>query len=122
MAIHAESSDLSATAVEFRATFDALGLAHGHVAKLFGVGPRSIRRWRDGNRRVPCGVGIVLRLLATGTVTVAQLEQAAAEPELRALLPIAPAPESSALAPPAPEQPVLAPTEAATLAAPSLST
>jgi hypothetical protein len=32
----------------------------------------SVRRWQSGDRRVPCGVGIVLRLLAAGTVTVAQ--------------------------------------------------
>jgi hypothetical protein len=62
---------------EFRATLDALGIAQHRVAQLFGVGPRSVRRWQDGDRRVPCGVGIVLRLLAAGAVTVAQVEQAA---------------------------------------------
>jgi hypothetical protein len=62
---------------EFRATLGALGIAQRRVAQLFGVGPRSVRRWQCGDRRVPCGVGIVLRLLAAGAVTVAQVEQAA---------------------------------------------
>jgi hypothetical protein len=58
-------------------TLGALGIAQHRVAKLFGVGPRSVRRWQCGDRRVPCGVHIVLRLLAAGTVTLAQVEQAA---------------------------------------------
>jgi len=65
------------TADELRAMLGALGLAQCHVARLFAVGPRSVRRWRDGERRIPRGVNIVLRLLATGAVTVAQVEQAA---------------------------------------------
>src|SRR6516225_5389841 len=73
MALHAASDSV----VEFRATLDALGLAQGRVAQLFGVGPRSVRRWQHGDRRVPCGVGIVFRLLAAGVVTVDQVEQAA---------------------------------------------
>src|SRR5262245_43967784 len=102
---------------EFRATFGALGLTPCRVAKLFGVGPRSVRRWQCGDRRVPCGVGIVLRLLAAGAVTVAQVEAAAASipartngganPEPFAPLFVAPAPTQSAL-------------EAATLADPGL--
>jgi hypothetical protein len=81
---------------EFHATLSALGLAQDRVAKVFGVGPRSVRRWQHGDRRVPCGVRIVLRLLAAGAVTLAQVEQAAApipvrtngsaEPESPALL------------------------------------
>ena len=53
---------LSVVRTEFHATLDALGIAQHRAAKLFGVGPRSMRRWQDGDRRVPCGVGIVLRL------------------------------------------------------------
>jgi hypothetical protein len=74
MALHA-AGDLSVA--EFRATLGALGIAQHRVAQLFGVGPRSVRRWRDGTRRVPVGVSIVFRLLATGAVTVDQVEQAA---------------------------------------------
>jgi hypothetical protein len=36
-----------------------------------------VRRWQFGERRVPCGVGIVFRLLADGVVTVEQVERAA---------------------------------------------
>src|SRR5262249_49175349 len=77
MAIHVESSDLSVATTEFHEMLSALGIARHRVAQLFGVGPRSVRRWQCGDRRVPCGVGIVLRLLAAGTVTIAQVEQAA---------------------------------------------
>jgi GcrA cell cycle regulator len=89
-------------------TIGALGIAQHRVAKLFGVGPRSVRRWQCGDRRVPCGVDIVLRLLAAGTVTIAQVEQAAvpvsaqtnggSEPEPRAPRLVEPTPEQSELA------------------------
>jgi len=67
----------AAAASELCETLSALGLAQHRVAQLFGVGPRTVRRWQHGDRRVPRGVGIVLRLLAAGAVTVAQVEQAA---------------------------------------------
>jgi hypothetical protein len=108
MALHAETNDLLVAATEFRATLGALGIAQRHVAQLFGVGLRSVRRWQCGDRRVPCGVDIVLRLLAAGAVTVAQVEQAAipipartkgsAKPELSAPLLVTLAPAQSALA------------------------
>ena len=66
MTVHAEASDPSVARTEFRTTLDALGIAQRRIARLFGVGPRSVRRWQDGDRRIPRGVGIVLRLLATG--------------------------------------------------------
>src|SRR5262249_21776823 len=99
----------AAAAIELCAMLDTLGITQHRVAQLFGIGPRSVRRWQYGDRRVPCGVGIVLRLLATGAVTVAQVEQAAvpapartngsAKPESPAPLLVEPAPEQSALAP-----------------------
>src|SRR5262245_50829713 len=74
-------SDTSAprATTELCETLGALGIAQ-RVAQLFGVGPRSVRRWRYGDGRVPCGVGIVLRLLAAETMTVAEVEQVAAVP------------------------------------------
>jgi GcrA cell cycle regulator len=109
---------------EFRATLGALGLTQHHVAKLFGVSPRNVRRWQYGDRRVPCGVGIVLRLLATGTVTVTQVEQAVAAVPIPAqtngganLKPSAPP-----LIALAPEPSALASAKATTLAERSLST
>jgi GcrA cell cycle regulator len=62
---------------EFHSALNTLGIEQQRVAALFGVGPRSVRRWQYGDRRVPCGVGIVFRLLATGAVTVEQVERAA---------------------------------------------
>jgi GcrA cell cycle regulator len=70
------TTGLPAATVELRATLDALGIPQQRVAELFGVGPRSVRRWRDGDRRVPCGVRVVLHLLAAGTVTISQVEAA----------------------------------------------
>jgi hypothetical protein len=95
-------SNLSVTASEFRATLDELNITSRHVARWCGVGPRSVRRWQDGTRHIPCGVDLVLRLLAAGTVTVAQVEQVAvpspdATPEPLVPLLVEPAPEQSAL-------------------------
>jgi GcrA cell cycle regulator len=97
----------AAVTTEFGAVLDALGLAQHRVAQLFDVTPRSVRRWRSGDRPVPCGVSIVLRLLAAGAVTVAQVEQAAILAPARtnggkgkpsAPLRVEPAPKQSALA------------------------
>jgi len=109
MAIHAEANDLSVAATEFRATLGALGLAQTRVAEMFAVSPRSVRRWQRGDRRIPCGISIVFRLLAAGVITVDQVEQAAvpvpartngsAKSEPPVPLLVEPAPEQSALAP-----------------------
>ena len=48
------------------AALGALGIPQRRVARLFGVGGRSARRWSDGTRRVPCAVAIVIDLLADG--------------------------------------------------------
>jgi hypothetical protein len=61
-----------------RETLGVLGLPQVRVAKLLGVRPRHLRRWRRGDRPIPHGVGIVLQLLSAGTVTLAQVEEAAA--------------------------------------------
>jgi hypothetical protein len=115
MQLHVEASDPAA--IEFCALLGALGLAQQHVAQLFGVGLRNVRRWRSGDRRIPHGVGIVLRLLAAGTVTVAQVEQAARTNSSARLKPPA-----SLLGDPAPEQSALASAKAATLTDSDLTT
>ena len=120
MAIPAEAS--GSPGIEFRATLGALGIAQDRVAKLFNVKARSVRRWQDGDRRVPSGVSIVLSLLATGTVTFEEVERAAVSIPARAnggAKPGPPAPLRVALAP---EPSVVAPAEAAALADPGLST
>jgi len=93
----------SAAATEFRATLGALGLTH--IARWFNVSQRSVRRWRDLSRPTPRGVALVLRLLAEGTITAAQVEQAAAisTPTISGsaapepLPPVEPEPKQSAL-------------------------
>jgi hypothetical protein len=78
---------------EFRVTLDALGIPQQRVAELFGVGPRTVRRWRDGDRRTPCGVRIVLRLLVAKVVSVDQLEEVAASAQTNgSTKPVPPAP------------------------------
>ena len=98
---------LSAATTEFRAALNGLGLTQHHIARLFTVNPRTVRHWRYGDRRLPRGVAIVLRLLATGVVTVEQVEAAAlvstqtndgAKPEPPAPLLVEPALDQSALA------------------------
>src|SRR5262249_55412237 len=99
-----EASDLATT--EFRETLGALGLTQHRVAQLFGVGPRSVRRWQRGDRRLPLGIDILFRLMAMGAVTIDQVEQVAisvringnAKPNPLAPPPVAPAPAQSALA------------------------
>src|SRR5262249_55466515 len=60
----------SAAATEFRATLGALGITQTHIARWFNVGQRSVRRWRDGTRRAPCGIIILVRLLAARMITI----------------------------------------------------
>jgi hypothetical protein len=57
--------------------FAGLGLSQRRLAKILGSTPRHVRRWRRAERRVPHGIGIVLRLLADHIVTIDQVEQAA---------------------------------------------
>src|SRR5262245_2780116 len=106
----------AAAADEFRATLGALGIAQRRVAQLFGVGPRSVRRWRRGDRRLPRGVDIVFRLLAAGVVTVDQIEQAAIPIPARTNGSAEPEPLAPLCVAPVPAQAALAPAEAATLA------
>src|SRR5262249_1214641 len=109
---------VSWTRTEFRETLGALGLAQDRVAQLFGVGPRSVRRWRDGTRRVPHGVDIVLRLLAGGAVTIEQVERAAVPTPARTNGGADPGPLPPPPVPPAPEQSAL---QVAALANPGLT-
>jgi len=113
-------SNLATT--EFRETLGALGIAQRRVAQLFGVGPRSIRRWQHGDRRVPRGVGIVLRLLAAGAVTVAQVEEAAIPIPARINGSAKPEPPVPLLVEPAPAPATLVRAEAAIFADSGLTT
>jgi hypothetical protein len=77
---------------EFHQTLGSLNLAQQRVAALFDVSPRAVRRWRDGERRVPCGVDIVVHLLAAGAVTIDQVERAAVHRTNGGAAPSAPLP------------------------------
>ena len=120
MALYTEVNDLAAT--EFRATFGAFGLTQRRIAQLFGVGPRSVRRWQHGDRRIPRGVDIVLRLLAAGAVTVAQVEQAAVPVPVRTNGSARPVPPVPLLVAPAPAPAALARAEVTTFADSGLTT
>jgi hypothetical protein len=90
----------AADADELRAMLSTLGLTPRHAARIFAVGPRTVRRWRDGTRGIPRAVTLVCRLMAVGAVTIAQVEEVTVPaPEPPAPLRATPAPE---------EQPALA--------------
>jgi hypothetical protein len=122
MTLHTKTSDRTAT--EFHKTLATLGLAQCRVARWFAVSARCVRRWEHGDRRIPHGIAIVIRLLSAGAVTAVQVEEAAAA---------IPAPvrringggEPSTLlveSPPEPEQSALACAEAAALVDPGPTT
>jgi len=109
-------TEANESVAELRETLGALGLVQRQVAQLFGVSPRSVRHWQYGDRRVPCGVNIVCRLLAAGAVTVAQVEQVAVLAPVRTNGRAKPEPLVPLFVEPAPAQAALARAEAATLA------
>jgi hypothetical protein len=53
-----------------------LGIEQCRLAQLFDVSPRCVRRWQRGERHLPRGIAVLLRLLITKTITVEQVEQA----------------------------------------------
>ena len=73
----------AADADELRAMLSTLGLTPRHAARIFAVGPRTVRRWRDGTRGIPRAVTLVCRLMAVGAVTIAQVERVAASTPAR---------------------------------------
>ena len=94
----------AAAATEFARTLDMLDVTQLRIARLFGTTPRTIRRWRDGTRRTQRGVDIVLRLLAAGAITIAQVEAAAAGPAPARTNGTKPEPPAPLRAEPAPEE------------------
>jgi hypothetical protein len=62
-------------AAEFHEVFN--GLTQTRIAELFDTTPRNFRRWARGERRVPRGITILVRLLSAGAVTIAEVEAAA---------------------------------------------
>jgi hypothetical protein len=65
-------------ATELCEMLGSLGLPQRRLAKILGSTPRHVRRWRRGERRVPHGIAVLLRLLVAGAIGVDQIEKAAA--------------------------------------------
>src|SRR5262249_39121733 len=103
----------AAAATEFARALDAFNLSQLRVARLFGVNVRTIRRWRSGDRTIPTGVGILIRLMVVKAVSVEQLERAAAPISART---------NGSAEPRLPAPLLVAPTPAPTLANPDLTT
>ena len=115
----------AAATTEFARALDALDIAQRQAARLFNVNVRHVRRWRHGDRRLPHGIGLVVRLLTMGIITVDQVERAAvpagtedaqtgAKPRRSHRGPVQtngganPRPSAPLVVPPAPEQTALA--------------
>ena len=65
------------TANQFRAAIKRLDLSQVGAARLVGADPRTGRRWALGERPIPECVAILLRLLLSKKITVADVETAA---------------------------------------------
>lgn len=59
---------------EYRAALDATGLNQSSAARLFGVDPRTSRRWASGELAVPRTVGLCLRMMASYGVPIAEAQ------------------------------------------------
>lgn len=68
------------TAVQFRSALDRLALSQLGAARLFQSNDRTVRRWAIGERSVPIGIAIVLRLMVSGKIAVKDVERAASNP------------------------------------------
>lgn len=62
------------TPKQFQAAIDRLGLSQVAAARLIGADPRTARKWAAGDNAVPECVAILLRLLMSGKITVADIE------------------------------------------------
>lgn len=60
------------TPTQYRDTIAALGLNQSSAARLFGVDPRTSRRWASGDMPVPRAVELALRIMLTHGVTPSQ--------------------------------------------------
>ncbi len=64
---------------ELRGLIAGMGLSQAAVAQLIGVSPRALRNWIAGDVAVPGPAVRLLRLVADGCVTQAEIEYAAGE-------------------------------------------
>jgi DNA-binding transcriptional regulator YiaG len=68
---------MTMTPDELRRILMALDMTQQRAARLLGRDQRTVRHWVAGDRAVPPEAAIVLRLLARGQITVAEIEAAA---------------------------------------------
>lgn len=64
------------THTDFRRTIENLGLSQAGVSRILGVSDRAVRMWIAGDRSIPEPVAKLLRLLASGALTVDQVQDA----------------------------------------------
>lgn len=62
------------THTEYREAIKSLGLSQVGAARLFGVDPRTSRRWALGELPVPRAVELALKLMLKHGVTVADAQ------------------------------------------------
>ena len=71
------------TPAELRANLlalDPVGMTQRKLAALLGRDERTIRHWLAGSRSISREVAILVRLLAAGRITIADIEAARGEP------------------------------------------
>jgi hypothetical protein len=62
------------TSTEYRAAIASLGLSQGGASRLFGVDPRTSRRWALGELPVPRPVALCLLLMLANCVSAEDAE------------------------------------------------
>lgn len=64
------------TPTELRTILQHLGLTQAGVAAVLGVSERSVRSWVSGFRNIPEPAAKLLRLMAAGRLTAAEVQDA----------------------------------------------
>lgn len=64
------------TATDFRNTLASLGLSQSEASRVLGVTSRAVRMWVAGDRAVPEPLAKLVKLLASGKVTVDDVRDA----------------------------------------------
>lgn len=64
------------TPTDFRSIIEGLHLTQMEASRVLGVSGRAVRAWIAGDRAIPEPLAKLLRLLASGAVTVDQVRDA----------------------------------------------
>lgn len=65
---------LAVTPSDYRTTLAGLGISQARLGRLLKVNKDTPTNWGQGRTDVPQSVALLLRLLASGVVTIEQLE------------------------------------------------